>query len=110
MIVERMIEAAVKEFKENLLDLCKEKAEEALTPESAQWITRGIQQALALTGRAAFKEYLESKETAQEAVMVGGEVFRFKYPSDKRTQTLWGIMDVMRRVYQNASDTKSHVP
>jgi len=43
-------------------------------------------------------------------VRAKGECFRFKYTSARRFMTLFGPMDVTRRVYQNASDTKSHVP
>ena len=52
MVIERMIESAETEFKENLTRFCQDEAEGALTPESAHAITRGIQRALAATGRA----------------------------------------------------------
>ena len=77
--------------------------------ESAHRITEGIQEALAAAGRGAFRVYLESKEELQDVVVIGGESFRFKYTSEKRFETLWGVMGVRRRVYQNASDTGSHV-
>ena len=57
MIIERMIEAGMREFKENLERFCGTEAERALTPESAQVITRGIQQAIAAAGRGAFRAY-----------------------------------------------------
>jgi len=110
MVIEGMIEAAMEAFKERLAHFCEDRAEEALSMESAHAITQGIQRALASTGRAAFRAYLESKEEAQDAVVAGGEVFGFKYSSEKRFETLWGSMGVTRRVYQNASDTKTHVP
>jgi hypothetical protein len=53
---------------------------------------------------------LESKEEAGDVVVRGNEVFRFKYASDKTFLSLWGPMEVRRRVYQNASDTHSYVP
>lgn len=39
-----------------------------------------------------------------------GEWYEYKYDSSKTFDTLWGKMAVTRCVYQNASDTKSHVP
>jgi hypothetical protein len=110
MIIERMIEAGMREFKENLKRFCETEAAGALTPESAGVITRGIQEAIAAAGRAAFRTYLESKEVEQDEVTFEGETFRFKYRSDKKFVALWGPMEATRRVYQNASDTKTHVP
>jgi hypothetical protein len=110
MVTQAMIEAAMHEFKEKLTAFCKTQAEGALTPESAHAVTQGIQQALAAAGRAAFRTYLESKETHEDVIGVNGETFRFKYDSRKRFQTLWGGEAVRRRVFQNASDTKAYVP
>jgi len=110
MVIEKMIEEAMQAFKENLGDFCQEVPEGGLNMESACVITRGIQQALASAGQAAFKTYLESKEVGEDSVVVWGETFRFKYCSEKRFETLWGPMTVSRRVYQNASDTLTYVP
>ena len=110
MVIEDMIEAAMNAFKEKLTHFCEEEAEGALSVESAHAITQGVQQALAAAGRAAFGAYLASKETVQDVVVAGGEIVRFKYVSEKRFETLWGLLGVTRRVYQNASDTRTHVP
>jgi hypothetical protein len=110
MVIEKMIEDAMQAFKETLNDFCQDVPEGGLNMESAQVITQGIQQALARAGRAAFKRYLESKEVEQDSVTAWGQTFRFKYYSEKRFETLWGLMAVLRRVYQNASDTLTYVP
>jgi len=110
MVIEKMIEDAMQAFKETLNDFCQDTPEGGLSMESARVITQGIQQALACAGRAAFKRYLESKEVEQDAVTAWGQPFRFKYCSEKRFETLWGLMAVLRRVYQNASDTLTYVP
>jgi hypothetical protein len=57
-----------------------------------------------------YRAFLESKEEVRDRVVCSGEVFRFKYASGKTFVGLWGLMEVTRRVYQNASDTKSVVP
>ena len=62
MVVAKMIEAAMNEIKQNLLLSCREHAEAPLTPQTAERVTRGIQQALAAVGKAAFKTFLEAKE------------------------------------------------
>ena len=110
MIVKQMIEQAMQAFKETLENFCQRVPEEALSMESAQVITEGIQQALGCAGRAAFKTYLEAKEVHAGTVEAWGETFAFKYVSEKRFETLWGLMTLSRRVYQNASDTLTYVP
>jgi hypothetical protein len=110
MVLERMIEAGMNEFKRNLVDFCTERARDGLTPESAQAVTQGLQRAVAAAGRSAFRAYLEAKEERHEAVVVNGERYGYKYDSPKTFGTLWGEMAVTRGVYQNASDTKTHVP
>ena len=110
MVLDIMIESAMRSFKETLSGFCQDVPQRGLSMESAQMITKGIQQALASAGRAAFKTYLESKEVVQDSVTYLGESFGFKYDSEKTFETLWGLMAVSRRVYQNRSDTLSYVP
>jgi hypothetical protein len=81
-----------------------------LTPALAHTVTLSVQRAIAAAGAGAFRAFLESKETAVNAVLHEGEVYRFKYASDKTFGMLWGQQAVSRRVFQNASDTKTHVP
>ncbi len=110
MIIDTMINEAIQEFKLNLTRLCEDKAEVALTLESAHAITQAIQQTLSETGKKAFQVYLESKEEYQDVVVAQGDTFRYKYDSEKNFQTLWGLMPLRRRIYQNASDSKTFVP
>ena len=110
MVIERMIEAAMNAFKENVIAFCRKETEGALSPESAAVVTRGIQRGLEAAGQAAFRRFLESKDSFPEVMAVDGEVYRFKYKSTKTFESLWGKTPVTRGVYQNASDTQSHVP
>ena len=73
-----MIDAAVREIKENLLRLCEEHTESDLTPASAEAITHAIEQSLSATGKAAFRVFLESKDEDKDMVVVDGEILRFK--------------------------------
>ena len=110
MVVEKMIEAAMSEIKQNLLLSCREHAEAPLTPRTAEEITKGIQQSLAAAGKAAFKMFLETKEEPKDVIAVNGETYRFKRFSNKSITGLWGKVDVRRKLFQNASDTKTHAP
>ena len=110
MVIDKMIEAAIEEIKQNLTRSCQEHAEEPLTAWSAEEVAKGIQQVLAATGKAAYRTFLEAKEEHQDIVVVDGETYRFKYFSEKTFISLWGDMPVLRRVFQNAKDTKTYVP
>lgn len=110
MIIDTMINEAIQEFKLKLTYFCEDMAETALTIDSAHAITQAIQLTLAETGKRAFQVYLESKEEQQDVVVARGETFRYKYDSEKHFQTLWGVMALQRRIYQNASDRKTFVP
>ena len=110
MIIHTMIDEAIQEFKQNLIRFCAGAAELPLTVASAHTITQAIQSTLAEVGKRTFQVYLESKEEQQDIVVNRGETFRFKYDSQRQFQTLWGVISLRRRVYQNASDSKTFVP
>lgn len=110
MVVDEMIEAAMVQIKQNLRRFCQEQAEEPLTACSAEEVTKGIQHALAATGKAAYRAYLEANEEDQDIVVADGETYRFKYFSEKTFVSLWGDMPVRRKIFQNAKDSKTHVP
>jgi len=110
MVVEEMIEAAMSEIKQNLLLLCKEGSEAPLTPQTAEVVTKGIQQTLAAVGQAAFRAFLSAKDEQKDIIVVDGEAFRFKKMSKLHVISLWGSTTISRRLFQNASDTKTHAP
>lgn len=110
MTVETMIEAGVKVFKQKVMEFCAAQAEGPLDPRAAESVARGLQAALAAAGAETYRAYLESHEVHQDVVRADGDCFRFKYASERTFMTLFGPMRVTRRVYQNASDTKTHVP
>lgn len=110
MVSEKMVEAAMLEIKEYFERLCREPAEAALSADSAGEVGRGIHEALAAAGKAAFRTFLESKEEPCDIVVVEGETYRFKALIPKSFWTIWGKMEVFRKLFQNASDTKTHVP
>ena len=110
MSIETIIEAGVQAFKEKMVTLLSGTVEDELTAALAHTVTLGVQQAIAAAGAGAFRAFLESKESAADVVRHEGEAYRFKYSSDKTFGMLWGQQAVSRRVYQNASDTKTYVP
>lgn len=110
MSFDNMIAAGMAAFKQNLELFCRAASEQPLTREVAHAVTLGITEATAAAGRAAFKSFLESKDMIGPEVVVNGEVFRFKYLSEKTVLTFWGQESVTRAVYQCADDTRTFVP
>ena len=79
MIIDKMVEAAVTEFKKKLVDYCENPSEEDLTTTSAEQITQGIQAASAAASREAFRTFLEAKDELRDIIQVDGEAYRFKF-------------------------------
>ena len=110
MVVERMIEAGIAEIKRNLRTFCENRDLEALTPELAEEMTRGIKQAISLAGVAMYRTFLLGYEVHASEIEVDGETYRFKFPSKKRYMTYFGEMELERNVFQNKDDIKTCIP
>lgn len=110
MTIDTMIEAMTKEIKQSLLLLCAKNAQAPLSALTAEQVAQGIQHTIATAGRAAFKAFLESKEEPNDVVVVDGEAYRFKTWSTKEFISLWGKISLSRKLFQNASDTKTYAP
>ncbi len=111
MIVESMVDAAMAEIKRNLMSFCEESELSKLTPELAEGMSRGLQEALACAGRESFRVFLQAYEIEDDVVRDGhGEVYRFKGKRNHPFMTVFGKMNLERRCYQNKEDTKSYAP
>lgn len=110
MVTEMMIEAMTTAIKENLKVYCGEMAEGCLNAATAEEVSRAIHKTVAEAGKAGFKTYLEAKEEPGDIVVVEGETYRYKQHTSKSFFALWGKMEVTRKLFQNASDTKSYCP
>jgi len=97
MIVEQMIEAATKEIKENLERFCQESAQEPLSLEGAEMVGKGIRDAVAAAGRAAFTTYLMANEESKDIIVVNGETFRFKEFTNKTIISIFGKTSLSRK-------------
>jgi hypothetical protein len=110
MKVEQMVDAAVLEFKQKMERFCAGMGTDVLTPEIAERMAVALQTCLASAGVAGYRAFLLSYETQADLVCVAGETFRFKAEREKYFLTPFGDMVLSRRCFQNASDTRSHVP
>ncbi|HDP33965.1 MAG TPA: hypothetical protein ENN29_02525 [Candidatus Hydrogenedentes bacterium] len=110
MVTQMMIDAMTAMIKEKLMVFCGDAAEGPLNMAAAEEVCRAIRLTVAEVGKAGFRTYLEAKEEQKDIVVVDGETYRFKQFTRKSFFAPWGKMEVNRKLFQNASDTKSHVP
>lgn len=106
-----MIEAAMRVFKQKIVDFGENHDLSELTPELADVMGRALLDALAQAGQAGYAAFLESYDVKEEVVCdAHGEEFRLKDQRPKKCLSPFGVVEVMRWCYQNKSDTKSYVP
>jgi hypothetical protein len=110
MVLERMIAGMIDTIKQNMTTLGENHDLTHLTPELAKAATKVMLDALSLGGVAGYQALLESYEVRERSIEVNGEEYRLKRAVEKEYLTPFGPMKVSRNLYQNASDTKSHIP
>jgi hypothetical protein len=110
MVVTSMIQAMTDAIKQNMESYCKNHDFSKLTPELAEAMTEGISRTVSQAGVAGYRSLLESYEEHAPVIERDGEQYRLKGPVPKEYLTSFGPMQVSRNLYQNKSDTKSHVP
>ena len=110
MDLAQMIEVATWEFKRKLSAHCENLDSERLTPQLAEQVTSGIQEALKACGIAALRTFLEAYEVDEAPQQVEGVVYRFKQPSEKTFLTPFGKMTLFRNLFQADEGGPSYVP
>lgn len=110
MVLQNIIAAMLNTIKQNMESFGENHDVSRLTPESAEALTRGMTQAVSEGAVAGYRTYLESHEIREQSIGVNGEEYRLKGPVEKEYLTPFGPMTLSRNLFQNASDTKSHIP
>jgi len=110
MSVHEMVDVMTQALKENAERFCGEHADGPLTPASAAKLIEGVRHMMAACGQEGVRCFLEAKDVEEDIVFSKGEAFRFKAVSPKIFLTPFGKVEVNRRMYQNAKDTKTFFP
>ena len=110
MDIATLLEAATQEFKQNLLQECKDWNLDRLTPALAAQVSRGLKQALAAAGVAGFRTFLHGYEEHAPTLVIDGGLYRWKKVSAKRFLTPFGQMVLDRNLYQRDLGGSSYVP
>jgi hypothetical protein len=105
-----MIEAATYEFKQKLHTVCNGEDLAELTPQVAEQVTQGLQEALAAAGVAALRTFLQACETTRPTVTVDHTLYRWKQVSEKTFLTPFGPMRLARNLYQADRGGPAYVP
>jgi hypothetical protein len=105
-----MVSAVMSEIKQKLEDFCKDREDEALTPNVAAEISKSLQEATLCAAREGYRTFIESYDTDVLTIQINGTTYRRKLPSPKPVMSPFGLMKVTRHLYQPDRGGKTHVP
>lgn len=100
MSITEIIKIATTEFETRMLELGKNLDTRQLTSELAGQISRGLENAMASTGRVAFKAFIERYDILDPSLNINGKIVRFKDRIPKDFLTRFGPINIDRRAYQ----------
>lgn len=110
MIVPRMIQIAMNEFKQKMMELGQTWNTDRLTPELADQVGQGLKEALTSAAQTAFQGFLQSYDLAEPTLEVEGRTLRWKCVSPKTFLTGFGLIALGRNLYQADAGGEGYVP
>lgn len=108
--LKKMVLAVMSEIKQKLDDFCKNRDDEALTPEVASAVTQGLQEATISAACKGYRTFIESYDCDVRTIQLNGIAYRNKGISTKEVLCPFGVMKVKRHLYQPDRGGKSHAP
>ena len=105
-----MVRATVSEFKQKIEDFCKDREDEALAPEVAAEVSRGLHEATMSAAREGYRVFIESYDTKVSTIQINGTTYRRKLLSPKSIMSVFGLMKITRLLYQPDNGGKTHAP
>jgi hypothetical protein len=110
VIVPRLIEVAMREFRQKMMEWGENVATERLTPEIAGQVSVLLKEALTAAGRAAFQAFVQSYNPTDPTWEVNGQPLRWKRLSPKEFLSFFGPLTLERSLYQADEGGPSYVP
>ena len=110
MIIADIVKMATGEFEANMLSFGKHLNTKRLTAQLAQQVSQALDEALSAAGRTAFKAFLESYDVQEPQLNHDGQNLRFKTLSPKTFLTRFGLMVIVRSLYQADRGGPSYAP
>jgi hypothetical protein len=108
--LKKMVRVVMSEIKQNLEDFCKDRGDEALTPEVAAEVTHGLQEATVSAACEGYRTFIESYDRDVPTIQINGITYRNKGISPKDVLSSFGFMKVKRHLYQPDRGGRSHAP
>jgi len=110
MIVPKLINVAIQEFKQKMEQLGENWQTESLTAPLAQQVTAALKDALTSAGAAALQTFVQSYNPTDPVLEVNEQRLRFKMISPKEFLTCFGPMTLERSLYQADAGGRGYVP
>jgi len=110
MIIADIVKVAIAEFEAKMLALGQHLDTRQLTADLAEQVSHALEDALSAAGCAAFKAFLESYDLQEPQLDINGQTLRLKTFSPKTFLTRFGLIEVVRALYQADRGGPAYVP
>jgi len=110
MIVPKLIQVAMQEFRQKMMVLGENLDTTQLTAEVASQVAGMLKEALTAAGRQALQGFVQSYNLTEPTLEVNGQRLRWKMLSAKEFLSCFGPMTLQRSLYQADEGGPSHVP
>ena len=110
MIVPQMIQIAMDEFKQKMMELGQTWNTDELTPQLADQVGQGLKHALTAAAQSAYQAFLQFYDPTEPTLEVQGQTVRWKCVSEKTFLTGFGLITLGRNLYQADAGGDSYVP
>lgn len=100
MIIADVVKVAIAEFEATMHTFGQHLNTQRLTAELAQQVSHALEDAFSAAGRAALKGFLESYDLQEPQLTSDDQTLRFKMYSPKTFLTRFGLIEIVRALYQ----------
>lgn len=94
MNLEQAINSSMNEFRQNILDFCKNEEFDSLTPDLSVRIIGYVKEQLKVLGLKTVQSYFESKDIEKKVIEYESKPYLYKYKSKKEVLTVLGKIDI----------------
>jgi len=110
MIIADLVRVATTEFEAKMFEFGQNLDTRRLTADLAEKISHALEDALSAAGRSACKAFLESYDFQEPTLEVNGRTLRLKTISPKTFLTRFGLIEILRGLYQADQGGPAYVP
>jgi hypothetical protein len=108
--LEKIINMAAEEIKQNTLKICKNESEQELDFKSATGLITQVKNILNEYGCQVIQAYFESRDTKENILLRNNKRYNYKGESAKEITTMLGRIRISRKYYQQSNGGNSIFP